>query len=69
MILAGNTAAGVYHEWPEAPVIINIKGVRELSCKIDRNKACCDCTYWLSLSSWAALHHTMLTATFLCRVA
>ena len=39
IILAGNTAAGVYHEWPEAPVIINIRGVRELSCKIDRSKA------------------------------
>jgi len=30
-ILAGNTAAGVYHEWPSYSTIINIKGVKELT--------------------------------------
>ena len=30
-ILAGNTAAGVYHEWPDFDIIMSINGVKELS--------------------------------------
>ena len=30
-ILAGNTASGVYHEWPTADKVVNLKQVRELT--------------------------------------
>lgn len=31
MVLAGNTASGVYHEWPQAPVIVSIRHLPELT--------------------------------------
>lgn len=30
LILAGNTAAGVYHEWPQSSVIVSLKEVPQL---------------------------------------
>lgn len=29
-MLAGNTGAGVYHEWPEQKVLLDVKGIPEL---------------------------------------
>lgn len=30
LVLAGNTASGVYHEWPQSQVIVDIKNVKEM---------------------------------------
>lgn len=44
-MVAGNTAAGVYHEWPEAPVLISLRDVRELSRSVKSKVMICraDC--------------------------
>lgn len=36
-LIAGNTGAGVYHDWPMERVLIDIKGIPELT-KIETSK-------------------------------
>lgn len=36
-LIAGNTGAGVYHDWPSERVLIDIKGISDLS-KIETSK-------------------------------
>ena len=44
-LIAGNTGAGVYHDWPSERVLIDIKGIPDLS-KIETSKV------WHALKPW-----------------
>ena len=54
LILAGNTASGVYHKWPQSQVVVDVKGVSDLKRRERSKVSICN-----SMSCHLILHEQL----------